>query len=230
MKKMLAIMLAIVVMVSLLTVNVAATGIKGGEMYKRNEIMEKACQVFPEYAAIIRTENRNTAYKAKSHSDKRLHVVREETRSAGPNRNITYTELSDGAVLLASYSFYYSDNTTHEPPHGGETKYTATIDVMCTASYGVFTLRNIKYTISDGYDKITSPGSPSVNDNDECFYHTNSVYDYDYKANETLHNPAYIMYKLTYHVRDTEPGYLYQTIFRFKLQNNSVKIETPVVE
>ena len=230
MKKMFAILLIVAVAVSALTLNVSAVGIEQNETQKRNEIIEKACQVFPEYASIIRNEDSSALFSRKSYTDAKPVVVCEKTRPVGPNRNITYTELSDGAVVLASYEFNATDETTHEPTHGGNTKYTATVDVMCTASDGIFTLRNIRYTISDGYDKITNSGSPSVNYKNECIFSTSSVHDYDVNPNETLHSAAYIKYKLSYHVRGLDAGFYYRTIFTFSIRNNSVTISTPVVE
>ena len=129
--------------------------------YEEIQIATKACAAFPEYADKIQAKLQNADAQIAAFSDSPRTIVTNETRDISDKESITYTEFSDGLILLASSSVSHSVSSGGSSTSGSKTTYTITISTSlvgysgCTAK-----LKNVKYVIdTSGYDKITSAGT-----------------------------------------------------------------------
>lgn len=219
MRKFTALLLILMFLLPVISVNVSATENIPSE---KEEIIDLACQFFPEYENIIRDQTPDTTTYARTTAP--VKVITKETRPISDNEEITYYGLSDGTALLAltSESFKYSYTNPSSEIGAGAISYTVTVKVTCSASgySGVFTLSNIKYTISQStYDSINSTGSPSTSG--QCKYS-----DFRSTSHESASGSATIYYKLAYNPDgNTNWRYCKSVDFELFVGNNRMEVE-----
>lgn len=156
----------------------------------KNRRLSLACEVFPEYATSIQSNNSTVSPRSYSATDRE--VVISETRNVSDNQVMSYTEYSDGTVLIA-YSSYSKSTTITDIYTGSQsTNYTADLVVDCIDSDQTFIVRNLKFTlIKQSYDCITSTGSLSDST-------TNQQYAYSVKSWEDDSGPARVYYHVQF--------------------------------
>lgn len=193
MKKMLCMFVVFVMLMSCLPVTVSASSSDKTDLsVSREEAVEIACEVFPEYADKITTEfsrSRRAVY-----TDTPRELVREITRNVSENAVMTYAEYSDGMILLSltNDDFPYSEATNSLVIDGSITHIDITVRAYCSYVSGTFTLSGVKFDISaNGYDRFTNTGTANVSGN--VFVHR------DYPTTnmiETATTNAKIIYRL----------------------------------
>ncbi len=173
MKKLLALVLSLSLMFTLVPCCALAAD---ADQSGYDTLVDKAASAFPEYAAkLLNPSYRPSVYTRNAAA--RVLVV-SETRSISDKESITYTEYSDGLVLLSDYDFTYE--TTEVDYYTGSTYRSITIDIeaacVATGYSGYFYLNGVSYKLYDGYDnfdRITNPGTEHKGTN--CIsYHRDS--------------------------------------------------------
>lgn len=189
---------------------------------ERDEILENACIVFPEYAVKIAADTMPvTPYR----SFVQRELVHTETRALSDSEFIVYTEYSDGLIVL--------DQVTMEEEviyHGtsdiaNEIKVDITVKATCSATTAYFEVSNIKFTIDEYYfDHIDSIGSPAVHNptntyNDMCTYTGN----YTLTSTETASKKASVVYPLSFRFAPY-PTSIYTSFLWVEVGNNSLSV------
>lgn len=219
MKKLISVCLALVMLLTAFPVNAFAAENTDSEY---DQLMELACEVFPEYAdRINNTPNRSTT--ARSVEPKT--VVADETRFVGDSSYLNYKEYSDGTILLTQVrnndgdDFKYDLTTNSYSTGAGAT--TANITVKAyyaggnTSSY--FKLSNMIYTtVSNGYDTINSTGTASTTSGCSVM----SGYPITV-LNESASGPAKIEYRLKYSL---DVSMFFVSTLTIKVGNNGLTI------
>lgn len=158
MKKIIAILVAFVMLFSAMTFSVSAAEI---EQSGYESLVAKASAAFPEYAEKMQNPNINPSVYARNPESRELLV--NETRSISDKESITYTEYSDGLILLSGYEFTAKTITVDRVTNSSSTNITLNIEATCvndTAYHGYFHLDGVKYTLrSSAYDSITNTGT-----------------------------------------------------------------------
>lgn len=179
---------------------------------ERSALIEKACLAFPEFADKICSEPSDRV-STKSNTAGR-ETVYTETRKISENEYIVYSESSDGVVLLTSASFEYTLIENGSFMSGSNTTMNVTIQATCSEVTGVFTLRNVEYTIIPrGYDQIQKVGSASVSGN--CTIHSVDTP----VMSETSSSAAYLRYRLTWQFGGNE-AVSYASYLTFSVGND----------
>lgn len=186
---------------------------------EREQLIHLACDVFPEYASILRGEDNSYLINTRSISEPT--VVYSETRSVSENCELMYTQYSNGRATATQFTYTEVDRSAEVG--AGIITTTLTIKVACTDSPGVFTLSNIQYSISQStYDFFVGEGSPAANSTCQYFRETGN---YAYVKRETASGPAYIEYHLTFKEYGATTWFnSFQVIFRISLRNNKMNI------
>lgn len=203
MKRYFSIILSIVLFVSALPLNVFAIE---DALSEHEELIELACEVFPEYSSKILGEiHSSNASNARSLSAPTREELFTETRKYGENSSLIYTEYSDGLVLITAVSDPESDGCEHDitynERHTGAGATTVSMTVRATyngaSSYGYgctgyFKISNFQYTtISGDYDYINSVGTAT-----ESGDISSLSSKYSYSMNETSSANAYVKHYL----------------------------------
>lgn len=186
-----------------------------------NQIMALGCEVFPEFAHKI--TNNISSTPGNTRQMEVPTVIYSETREVSNNRSLMYTELSNGAVLLAELTFekdVHFDSLTHT---NSGTIYYYTISLACNYSYGVFTLSDVEYiALNAGYAYIYDTGTPSVNYNDQCRY-TAGTHRYMEDVSDYL--PAQIVYSLEFDDKNYYSTNVYCGTLLIKIRGNTLTCE-----
>lgn len=185
-KKNISFVIAAVMLLPILGTCVFASETQDAE---REQILDAACKVFPEYENIIRNQNTDAASNARTTENSKL--VIQETRPVSDSEYITYLGYSDNTAMIISStgSFSFTTSNSNVEEGTGVTNNTITLTVVSTASSGKLTLSNIKFSYyHTTYDKITSTGT--VTTNSYCKYDT-AVYP-TCKLSENASGNAYI--------------------------------------
>lgn len=158
MKRVLSILLAAVL---LLTMMPFAAFADESEASVHDELIAQACEVFPEYAEIIRGSGEMISPFV-TYSTGNV-VVYSETRSISDNHSMTISQYSDGAVAISDLSGFTSTLTDFDSV-GYTTRdvITASFKVTMSGASGYFCLNNFKCSIfHSDYDRIDSVGTIS---------------------------------------------------------------------
>lgn len=165
MKRLLCIFVSILMLVSFFPFNVFANDYTSSEY---DELIELACEVFPEYASAIRGENISSYARTLSNGD--IEAVYQETRSISDNETLGLTILSTGDAIVVKCNF---DEITLTANSSDVTDISG-IGVTGTASFQVasyghsFRLSDVRYTIYDyASDYFTNYGSVT-----SCTFHS----------------------------------------------------------
>ena len=214
MKKIMSLLLVFVMV--LVIAPVPAHAASSTEKDIRSEVLETACDVFPEYADKIMAQAPMTA-NARSASTTRDLVV-SESRTASDNRVIVYSEYSDGLVLLADYGYRYTTTFNDNTIDGNKTYVDLTVRAFANYFYGYFEMRNVQITIfGPSYDKITNVGTTYATGDCEMYELETQI------LNETASTKATIQYELCWRLVDLPAGL---TTSRIKLEvgNNNIGV------
>lgn len=206
--------LSIILVLSLLLVVIPMSVQAASNDLEREELIEKACEAFPEFATKIRNEEPKPAsYRMSGESE----VVYAETRAVSDRELISYTEYSDGAVLLAQTQCETIYNSTTDIAN--EIKVDITVKATHNDAPGYFKASHVQFTINEtGYDYITSPGSTSTSGG--CQYGGG----YSMKKTETASGDAYVKYNLGFKFGPASDDY-YTTQLWIQVGSNRLSVE-----
>lgn len=156
MKRVLSVSLVLLFILSSVPFHVLATEADATE-YSR--IIDLACEVFPEYVNQITDSSRRSSVCSRTASPI---IVFSETRPYNNDTFVTYSQTSDGAVILSSIEATDSMEITNSAGGSGGTTYTATLTLAYTIYGGLFKATNVMFTIaSQRPDIINSSGTLS---------------------------------------------------------------------
>lgn len=178
MKRFLSIFLALVMLLAVMPLSTYAAENKTG----RDILLEKACAAFPEYASKIAADT--APISTYSFQQERV-VVFSETRELSDNELVSYTEYSDGLILLSDVTPNSSVKYNSTTDVGTQIKVDITVTATCSGVNSYFKASNVKFTIEEyGYDHIDSIGSPraypsSYTSYDNCQYDSYSLNSYE---------------------------------------------------
>lgn len=181
-------------------------------------LIQKASVAFPEYTEKMQNPAVNYASFSRTASPRELLVS--ETRSISNTETITYTEYSDGVILLSSTTLT-ADTTTQDYVTGSTyRKITVDIEAAYTGDKkGYFYLEGVTYRLNDSdYDVITSAGTASKSGS--CTSATRTRFS----SKETDTSYAQIIYNLEFVVGPTEDYTVISTLYFY------VGTDTAIVE
>ena len=189
MKRLFSLLLALGIMLTSFPVNSYAA-----EEQERDELINLACTVFPEFSEkILNPTIINQPY---SRSIEEPVLVYSEARAISENEELIYSEYSNGAVLLTSYNKELT-RTSYES-NSFAVHITANIKATCTSSSGYFQLTGIKYSfLANDYDLITNTGTASKSGRCTAYSLYNS------KLQENASGSAQLSYTLTFQLGST---------------------------
>ncbi len=214
MRKRLSLILATILLLTMVPYSTLAVEDTSG----RDELLALGCEVFPEYTDKIMSPNVTLSLGRSSTSNTR-EVVKSEVRAVSETENLTYTEYSDGLVLLTSVEFPVTVTTIDSETSSFSSNYTITIKATCSEASGYFQLSNVKYSIiRSAYDTITSEGTKSSSG--KCWESSDGYY---FNATETSSKKAFISYRLCWQFADY-PGYVYNSLLTLEVGQNSASV------
>lgn len=168
-----------------------------------DELVTKACAAFPEYADKIRNQPINSqsvrTYAAN-------YIVLSDSRDISDSETIYYDEYGDGSILLTSVQHTCQaiiDVSGDDNPSGTSStgwNYTLSIKAGMANTNSYYTWSNIRFTISDGYDRITNAGT--IEKEGDCLDPSLA----GKQLVETASKRAYVSYHLVFKI-DPRPGY-----------------------
>lgn len=202
MKKTLALLMSFILALSLVPFGAFAAEENPSEY---DTLVSKAATVFPEYAEKLLNPAYNPSVFSQNAASSTL--ITRETRAFSDTESITYTEYSDGLILLSGCVIDYESDC----PGGGGLNKDITINVTATcvnSSYkGYFYLDGVTYRLNSGvnnWDKISNAGSARNGEN--CTYSHRNLF----VANESSTGYAHISYNLSFKIGPTA-AYVKQT-------------------
>lgn len=146
---------------------------------ERKELLNLACQLFPEYVASIRGKAEAVYSRSQTHV---AEIVFCETRSVSEHEKITYAQFSNGRGIIVDESATAAsldETDSSETTFGGGKTGTLSYKITPTDERyfsGIFYLDDFKYRlISATYDCITDDGTPSVNDSIYCVFNQSTT-------------------------------------------------------
>lgn len=181
MKKILATLLSITLVIVLLTPQAYADTVTS------SDLCAIACEAFPEFASRITqcASSRETA------SNENLVLRVSATRQLSENRQISYQEFSDGSIyvsLMTDNQYTPSITVVDSRTGTGYSYRKVNIQVLCVDSNQVFLAKNVEFTfVQGGTSAISSTGSLSSST-------TTSTYISATKLNGSDSSPAYVQY------------------------------------
>lgn len=192
MKKLVALLISFALLITVFPFGVSAVT----DDQQRNSLLnEKAASVFPEYADKILNPDCRVSTNTRSKINRE--IVVNETRTVSDYEYLTYTEYSDGLILLNDCDFYAESEGVNTVTGVGYRQITANVTAWCVSNYydGYFYLDNITYRLNDGdnnFDTIINPGTPRKGQN--CTTSIRSSYTQD----ESNSGYAKISYSLVF--------------------------------
>ena len=191
MKKLFALLLAVTMLFTVLPLDAFAAE----EKQSGNTLVNKAVAVFPEYAEKLLNPEPICSVYANGEDGRELVV--KKTRKISDNEVITYSEYSDGLILLSEFEATYDTTVTGSSSGPGYRDMTIDIEAACVMSNGTgyFYLNGVSYRFNDGwdrYDMITNEGSPSKGNHCSGYEHQHFV------SNESAEGYARIQYRVDF--------------------------------
>lgn len=161
MRKLLSVLLAVIMLLSL-----SVPALASETSSDRAELIELACDVFPEYEDKILSSNSSASTYSRTQAEPVLIV--NESRAVSESETLLYTEYSDGTVLLTDWEVTAKSPTvTIEDRYSSSfaVNYTVTLKATCTSVTGYYKLQNVKFSlINSAYDEITDTGTEVLNE------------------------------------------------------------------
>lgn len=175
------------------------------------ELINLACEVYPEYASKIR--NQKILSSSRTRSSEPPELIYSDSRDASNGGTLLYSEYSDGVILLTSYTPKKSVTVVDSNTGAGATAYTINIVATCTGTNGTFTAKNVKYTtISSSYDRIDSVGTHKEETAEMTGYIACSLQNVTpnpyAKMNESASGNAELTYYLTFKYAPYEGSFI----------------------
>lgn len=158
MKRYFTLLLLCTLMVNILGLSAYATET---ECSGYDSLIRKATEAFPEYAERINNPKDVIPQNTREKTDREL--VLRETRAVSDKEFVTYTEYSDGVILLSGYEF--TAESTAVSNIKGQTSRDIIVDIEATcvndSGYkGYFYLEGVSYSlVYSDYDYITDTGT-----------------------------------------------------------------------
>ncbi len=187
MKRMLSLLVVLCLVLSVASpvFAVEATTVDDSRL-TREELMELACEAFPEYATKITTFPESAARSRSTVGAPS--VVRTETKQISANETITYAEFSSGVTNIIYNKAWYEHSSTQS---GTITTVTGDLSCMCNLSLEELYIADFVYCInSSGNDYISSYGTDALSDCD-----ITAVYK---KMYENSSSNAYLEYRVLF--------------------------------
>lgn len=205
----------IMVALTLLILPLSAFAAENDSTYTHEELIQLACEVFPEHRATILGARSTTSRSSKSSGSRE--IVYEATRNYDDSTILNYVEYSDGFVSLAAANTEYKiTNLTSTSDSSFSTAYTCSLSFTNNSNGEYAAARNVKFVIaSNNYDSITSKGDLLSN----C-YRATSTLNY---ATETATRYAYAVYSIEYTNGNNPP---IELTYYFKVGNNTYALTT----
>lgn len=196
MKRFVIMLLAFALLLGTMSFNVSAVEI---EQSGHGALVQKAMSAFPEYAEKLENPKGGAEFISREASIRELLV--NETRAISSKEYITYTEYSDGLILLSGYEFTADTTTVNYVTGASSRDITINIEATCVndVNYdGYFYLNGVSYSLRNSdFDIITNPGTASREG--YCTKATRTVFT----AQETLTGYARIAYDLCFQLGPT---------------------------
>lgn len=196
MKKFIAVLLSLSLLLTMMSLSASAAEL---EQQGYENLINKTISVFPEYAGKLLNPTYSPSESTRTSSPRTLIV--KETRPFSNTESITYSEYSDGLILLSAYDVDYETETVGPIPQPNLSVRNFTINITATSVVtgynGYFYLNGVSYAINAGlnnFDSITNFGTGSKGTN--C---TRAVQTDD-EPNETKYGYARLQYDLAFRV------------------------------
>lgn len=160
MKRTLSIIVLALFLVTMLPFSAFAA--ESGE-YEREQLLAKACEVFPEYASLIRGGDVATCSLP---SGEKPTVISQETRYVSETETLTVARLTDSSVIVTDARYNNSIAITGSSTSnvGPDVIGSASFQVTNSAQSGVFNYNSVGFIITNGASgSFTSYGTPSKN-------------------------------------------------------------------
>jgi len=153
MKKIRNVTCLLLFVILLLSLSLTAFAESESTLDEHEQMIHTACDVFPEYANKIR----NTSPLSKYSTSSKPEITRIVTRETAGGELLTYTEYSDGVVLLSSANVSPT-GSSYKVIDSNTTDYWRSFRVTSNISYQVLTVSNIHYRVSSGIASIIERG------------------------------------------------------------------------
>lgn len=161
MRKFISICMVAIIVCTLFPASILA---QEADRDEQTQLLALACEVFPEYASIIRGENA-VGYNLPD-SDNFNEVVFTETRDISETENLSITQLASGDVIVlnAYYDYTNLEKTDSSISNvGTDTIGYASFKATCTGVSGLFQYKNVGFIITQGGSgNFTSYGTVST--------------------------------------------------------------------
>lgn len=161
MKKFVSICMVVLIVCTLFPVSILAQETDRDE---QTQLLELACEVFPEYAAIIRSDTA-VGYSLPNSTNSN-EIVFTETRDISETENLSITQLASGNVIVVDAKYDYSnleETNSSISNVGTDTIGYASFKATCTSVSGVFEYKNVGFIITQsGIGNFTSYGTVST--------------------------------------------------------------------
>ena len=221
MKKFVSLILVFAMLITAFPLTCFAEEIEADEY---EDLASVACAAFPEYADRIRNNNNNTRSISAYNADETPEIVTSETRMVSSTQTVSYTEYSDGSILLSDArvtdQFTESYTVDNSSTALNITIYTVTLRAGYTATGDYVKVSNLVYKVrSSGYDSITNTGTYSASSS-YCY-----IIDIDsYTATETASAPAQVVYNVYFRLDDVSTHF-YTSHLTFTVRNDTASID-----
>lgn len=173
MKKILSILLSAVI---LLTMPVNVMAAEDTSAYTHEELVQLACQYFPDYAPLIRGEAISTYAVPNAASSSE--IVYSDTRDVSDTETISISVLASGEVVIVSgvSGFEIKKENASASNVGSDIIGSTTFHVTSSVVTGDFYLKSVGFIITQsGTGNFTSYGTPSVSSSNQVKYVKNSA-------------------------------------------------------
>lgn len=189
------------------------------------DLISDACAAFPEYAdRITAAKNKSNNPSTCALTEEAPEIIISETRMLSSKQVVTYTEYSNGDILLADISstsdFAKSITRNSVTPLLNGNQYNVTLRASYEGEYSngdYVKIHNVVYRIFDsGYDKITSSGTVEASSS-WC----STVGEPIYVPSETASAPAMLKYQLQFNISSI-PGTFYAPFLTFTVGNDLI--------
>lgn len=160
MRKLLSIFMTTLI---LMTMPLNAFAAEDNSTYTHEELIQLACDVFPEYTSQICAEKSSTYALPRSSGDEE--IIFTETRDVSDTETVSISVLSSGNVIIVSAvsGFNIQKQNASASTVGPDIIGSTTFNVTSSVGQGSFYLKNVGFIITQsGSGNFTSTGTPSA--------------------------------------------------------------------
>ena len=203
MKKIRNVTCLLLFVILLLSLSLTAFAESEPTLDEHAQMIHTACDVFPEYADKIRNTPPISEYRTFSKPE----IARIVARETADGELLTYSEYSDGIVLLSSADVSPT-GSSYKVIDSNTTDYWRSFRVTSNISYQVLTVSNIHYRVSSGIASIIDRGEA----NTDCGV-THLFYSVEYRQQEEPLSNACTGFTCNW--TRIDPGHPYELTFMF---------------